>query len=357
MMFCAEDIGRSLQRFCWPPPPTGAAVLTAANFVDQRNVLPSLMIPSMGLQPPSTCFVLPPPLPPQQLPVSFSATAISPPFQQQRLGNFAVYSTPAAAGDCDNNVRSPGMCSRFHLQSRLVDEMPVQHSSGRHRRHPSAENCEPHVDSSKGDGGNGNRTAGVRRRSQTTTSFSIADILEGRIGSGEGGNKRRRTQPPFADGMPSISDKDGCRPDEPVASIGCRLSSGPELVRPWNKSDLASDLCRSEDSGSRRSSSSSMSAASPEVNNDDDDDDDEDVDNDEDDEDVDVDDAGLATKRQTTSGSQAGLSSSTVCPLGALLRMTSQTNFDTSPGSGLQDCLAAFDGKHSMNNCLNGLIN
>lgn len=349
-MFCAEDIGRSLQRFCWPPP-TGTTAVLAANFVDQRNVLPSVMIPSIALQPPSTCFVLPPLPPLQQLPVNFSPAAISPPFQQRLHGNFAAYPNSAAAAvtvDCNSVVRPPN--GRFHQPHREVDnELSVPYGADQRRRRPAAEIIEPLVNG-KGDTGNGSRTAGVRRRSQATTSFTIADILEGRIGNGEGGSKRRRVhQSPSVDGSSPVCDKGGCsRLDEPAIPTGCRLPSGPELVRPWNKSDLMTSdpsTGRSEDSGSRRSSASSMSAASPDAN-DDDYEDDDDMDNDDDDEDVDVDDAGLTNKRQA-SGAQSGTSSSTVCPLGALLRMASQTNFDASPGSGLQDCLATFDGKHS----------
>jgi len=336
-MFCTmEDIGRGLQRFCWPPttPATGPAMFPIT--FDHRNILPTMMIPPAGLASPSKCYVMPS-LPQQQQqqqqhPVNFSPPGHMLPVPYQHLGNFVVPPVPTRSlspvTDRDAGNRRP-------RHPNDDDDVHTRRNTDRHRRHPATfDESEMFVDS-KENGAHDNDVSCVRRRVTTTTSFTIADILEGRIGKTNCSSKRRRTK------SPQVCDRSAATTAS-VEHENAQRQTASELVRPWRVTHTASSHVTMEDTLSRRSSSSSVFSASPEVNNEYSDDNDDDEDDDEMDEDVDVDDAGSIGRLQ-----KSALQSTpdSVCPLGALLRMTSQTNFDASSGNGLQECLATFDGK------------
>jgi len=135
------------------------------------------------------------------------------------------------------------------------------------------------------------------------TSFRIADILDGRVGS----SGRRVHNHRASSTLERI---------RPSALKTC-------VVRPWDE---------------RRSSSSSVSLSSSssdvEERNDDI--------NDDEATEIDVDDASCTLPPGTTSDVK---SNSDTCPLGALLRMTNQTNFDECANR-LQECFT--DGRYIL---------
>lgn len=319
-MFCAtEDIGRSLQRFNWPAPSKNN--IYAFNF-DHRNVLPTmLMTPSTAGLPSTLKSYVMPQLVQQQLPVNFPSTTLSPPFQ--KVSNFVVLPSSAVTVDCDDEFRG--------LRREVIEKMSVRRGVNRSRRHSTAGDCE-RVANSCYKVRNDDKTVGCcsRRRNNKTTSFTIADILQGRIGNVDEGNKKHRTA------HHSLSSMETNMPPTSSAATGSRVSNS-ELVRPWNSDSSRCHL--EEDSTSRHSSSTSPS--SPARGNSFDLDD-----NDEDDEDIDVDDE--QQHPQSSEIKSIKDISSTVCPLGALLRMANQTKFDSLPGSRLQDCLASIDGKQHI---------
>ena len=126
------------------------------------------------------------------------------------------------------------------------------------------------------------------------TSFRIADILDWRVGSGrQHASATERTE---------------------LGEVRRSSAGTRSIVRPWDE---------------RRSSSSVLSSSPSEVAERNDDDDDEVAD-------IDVEDACCSLPSDTTSDRN-------VCPLGALLRMTNQTNFDKCANR-LQECVS--DGRY-----------
>jgi len=130
------------------------------------------------------------------------------------------------------------------------------------------------------------------------TSFRIADILDWRVGSSS-----RRVHHHASPAMETTALKD-IRPSAGSASI----------VRPWSSSSSVSS-----------SSSSTPSELEERL---------DDVDDDDDAAEIDVDDASCSLPGTTSSDTT---SDRDVCPLGALLRMANQTNFDECANR-LQEC-------------------